>query len=97
MPVPETRVQSLVQKEPLEEEVATYSSHPCLENHGQRSLAGYSPGVCKESDTTASFRKPGTDSSAGSTAALQLNFMKGEGHGDPGQGRKTRPLTWGPF
>ena len=27
--------------------------HSCLENpHGQRSLAGYSPGGCKEWDTT---------------------------------------------
>ena len=48
----ETRVQSLDQKDPLEEGMATHSV--CLpgESHGQRSLAGYSPWGHKESDMT---------------------------------------------
>ena len=51
----ETWVQSLGREEPLEEGMATHSSIQCscLENpHGQRSLVGYSPWDCKESDTT---------------------------------------------
>ena len=48
----ETRVQSLDQKDPLEEGMATHSV--CLpgESHGQRSLAGYSPWGHKELVTT---------------------------------------------
>ena len=38
----ETRVLSLGQGDPLEEEMATHSSIP-ERPHGQRSLAGYSP------------------------------------------------------
>ena len=49
----ETRVWSLSWEDPLEKEMTTHSSqYSCLENsHGQRSLAGYSPWGCKESDT----------------------------------------------
>ena len=36
----------------VEESRATHSSILAGESHGQRSLAGYSPGSCKESDTT---------------------------------------------
>ena len=44
-------IQSLGWKDPLEEGMATLQ-YSCLENpHGQRSLAGYSPWGCKESDT----------------------------------------------
>ena len=39
----ETRVLSLGQEEPLEEEMAAHSSVLAGESHGQRSLAGYSP------------------------------------------------------
>jgi len=47
----ESWVLSLGYKDPLEEGMATQYS--CLENpHGQRSLVGYSPWGCKESDTT---------------------------------------------
>ena len=49
----ETWVQSLGREEPLEKGMATHSSIQCscLENpHGQRSLVGYSPWDCKESD-----------------------------------------------
>ena len=49
----ETQVQSLGQEEPLEKRRATHS--PVFlpaEFHGQRSLAGYSPWGCKDSDTT---------------------------------------------
>ena len=36
----------------LEEEMATHSSIPAGESHGQKSLVGYSPWGCKELDTT---------------------------------------------
>ena len=36
----------------LEEEMAAHSSILAGESHGQRSLAGYSPWSCKESDKT---------------------------------------------
>jgi len=36
----------------LEEEMATHSSVLAGKSHGQRSLAGYSPWGCKESDMT---------------------------------------------
>ena len=39
----ETRVLSLGQEEPLEEEMAAHSSVLAGESHGQRSLVGYSP------------------------------------------------------
>ena len=48
----ETRVQSLGQEGPLEKE---WQSTPVLlpgKSHGLRSLVGYSPWGCKESDTT---------------------------------------------
>ena len=59
----ETQVQSLGWEDPLEKKMASHSSilawrvpwrefHSCLENSHQRSLAGYSPWGCKESDTT---------------------------------------------
>ena len=48
----ETQVWSLGQEDPLEEEVATHSSILAWRIHGQRSLAGYSPWGCKESDMT---------------------------------------------
>ena len=49
----ETWVQSLGWEDPLEKEMAAYSSRECLDNlHGQRSLVGYSPQGCQESDTT---------------------------------------------
>ena len=48
----ETRVQSLNQEDPLEEEVATHSSVPAWKSHEQRSLVGYSPYGHKESDMT---------------------------------------------
>ena len=52
----ETWVRSLGWENPLEEGMATHPSQPnptYLENpHGERSLAGYSPWVRKESDTT---------------------------------------------
>ena len=50
--VQETCVQSLGQEDPLEEGMATQSSILAWEIHGQRSLAGYSPRDCKESDMT---------------------------------------------
>ena len=47
----ETQVQSLGQEDPLEKEMATSVFLP-EEFHRWRSLAGYSPWGCKESDTT---------------------------------------------
>ena len=61
----ETWVQSLGWKDPLEEGHGNPLQSSCLENpHGQRSLAGYSPGGCKELDTTEQL----------STAHLQALF-----------------------
>ena len=50
--MPETRIQSLVQEDPLEKEMAI---HPVLlpgKSHEQRSLVGYSPWGHKELDMT---------------------------------------------
>ena len=43
LPMQETQVQSLVQEDPLDKEMATNSSILAWEMHGQRSLVGYSP------------------------------------------------------
>ena len=48
----ETRVQSLGQEDPLEEEMVTHSSILAWEMHGQKSLVGYSPWGRKESNTS---------------------------------------------
>jgi len=48
----ETQVQSLGGEDALEKEIATHSSTLAWEIHGQRSLVGYGPRGCKESDTT---------------------------------------------
>ena len=48
----ETQVQSLGREDPLEKEMATHSTIFAWESHGQRSLVGYSPWGCKESDVT---------------------------------------------
>ena len=48
----ETWIQSLRWEDPLEKGMATHSSILAWRIHGQRSLAGYSPWGCKESDTT---------------------------------------------
>ena len=45
-------VQSLSQEDPLQEEMAKHSSIPAWEIPWMRSLAGYCPKSCKESDTT---------------------------------------------
>ena len=45
----ETQVQSLDQENALEKEIPVFLPG---ESHGKRSLAGYSPWGCKESDTT---------------------------------------------
>ena len=50
----ETWVQSLSQEDPLEESMQPTQPTPVLlpgESHGQRSLVGYSPWGCEESDT----------------------------------------------
>ena len=48
----ETWVQSLGWEYPLEKGMATHFSNPPEEVRGQRSLVGYSPWGCKESDMT---------------------------------------------
>ena len=48
----ETQVRLLGQEDSLEKGMATHSSILLGESHGQRSLAGYSPEGCKESDMT---------------------------------------------
>ena len=48
----ETQVQALRQEDPLEQGMAIHSTILALRMNGQRSLVGYSPWVCKESDMT---------------------------------------------
>ena len=48
----EMQVQSLGQEDPLEKEIATYSTFLPGEFHGQRSLADYSPWARNKSDPT---------------------------------------------
>ena len=48
----ETWVQSQGWEDPLEKEMATHSSTLGGKSHGWRSLVGYSPWGCKESDMT---------------------------------------------
>ena len=47
----ERQVRSLGQEETLEKEIPTHSSILAWEIHGERSLEGYSPWGCRESDT----------------------------------------------
>ena len=48
----ETQVRFLGGEDPLEKDVATHSSILAWKSHGWRSLVGYSPRDCRESDTT---------------------------------------------
>ena len=48
--VRETQVRALGQEDPLEKDMATHSVLLPGESHGGRSLVGYSPWGCKESD-----------------------------------------------
>ena len=48
----ETQVQFLGRENPLNKGMPTHSSILAWETHGQRSLAGYSPGGHKKSDMT---------------------------------------------
>ena len=50
--IQETQIRSQGQEDPLEKEMATHSSVLPGKFHGQRSLVGYSPWACKESDMT---------------------------------------------
>ena len=50
--VQEPQVRSLGREDPLENEIATHSSTLSGKSHGQRSLVGYSPHGCRESDMT---------------------------------------------
>ena len=45
-------VRSLGREDPLEEGMTTHSSILAWRIHGQRSLVGYSPWGCKETDMT---------------------------------------------
>ena len=57
--VQEIQVPSLGWEDPLEKEMATYSSILAWRIHGQRSLASYSPWGPKESDTTEQLSTQG--------------------------------------
>ena len=48
----ETWARSLGREDPLEKEMAAHSSTIAYKSHGWRSLVGYSPWGCKESDMT---------------------------------------------
>ena len=48
----DTQLRSLGREDPLEKEMATHSILLPGESHGGRSLVGYNPWRCKESDTT---------------------------------------------
>ena len=52
MPTQETQVQSLGQEDPLEKEIATYSSILAWKSPQIEEPRGYIPQGCKESDTT---------------------------------------------
>ena len=56
--MPETWIQSLGRKDPLEERTATHSNILPGESHGQSSLVGYSSWGHKESDTTEAAQHP---------------------------------------
>jgi len=58
----ETWVPSPGQEDALAEGMATHSSILAWRIHGQRSLVGYSPWGCKESDTTEVTSHAGTHS-----------------------------------
>ena len=60
---------SLGWEDPLEEEMATYSSILAGKSHGQRSLVGYSPLSHKESDMTEQL----------STASREASLLGGRG------------------
>ena len=49
----ETQVRSLGWEDSLEKGMATHSSILAWRIHGHKSLAGYSPWVCEESNTAA--------------------------------------------
>ena len=55
--------------------------YSCLENpHGQRSLVGYSPCGCKESDVTERLTHPHTDSiSSHESGSLENKYIKRKG------------------
>ena len=61
----DTRAQTLGWEDPLEEEMATYSSILAWKSHGQKSLVGYSPWGHKELDTTESNLAKQTSNVAG--------------------------------
>ena len=48
----EMHAQFLGWKDPLEKEMATHSVFLLGKSHGEKSLVGYSPKGCKESDST---------------------------------------------
>ena len=58
-------VQSLVREVPLEEEMAAHSTILAWKSHGQRSLAGYRPWVCKRVGHALAIKQEQTDHSIG--------------------------------
>ena len=60
MALQETQFRCMGWEDPLEEEMETTPVFSPEKSHGQRSLAGYSPTCCKESDTTEHTRSRAT-------------------------------------
>ena len=52
LPIQEMKVRSLGQEDPLEEDNSNSLQYSCLGNPRQRSLVGYSPWGCKDSNAT---------------------------------------------
>ena len=72
----EAQVRSLGQEYPLEREMATHSSILAGKFHGQRSLAGYSPWGCKESDMTVRLSTGGMSLTPNSQVQLAQEMSR---------------------
>ena len=86
----ETQVKSLSWKDPLEKGMAIHSSI-LKEFQGQRSLAGYSPWGCKESDRTKQLPAPQVflgDFPGGSDGKVSA-YQTGDPGSVPGLGRSS--------
>ena len=69
------QVRSLGQKDPLEEEMAPTAVFLPGKSHGQRSLAGYSPGVAKSQTQLTQHTHPDQN------LAVMICSAQVEGHG----------------
>ena len=71
----ETQVQSLHQEDSLEKEMATHSSFLAWKISGQRSLVGYSPWGCKESDMAEQLTHTVVVAWIRNTPRVSLSFL----------------------